>query len=100
MNQENKPDKIFEGLGIEGLSDEEKASFLAKAGELLQKRILLRIIASMDEKGQEEFEMFLEEESNQEKINQYLEKKVPNLEEIIEEETEAVRKDLSEFFEK
>jgi len=100
MNQENKLNKIFEELKIENLSDEEKADFLARAGELLQKRILLRIIDSMNEKEQEEFEKFLEKETNQEKINQYLEEKVPNLEEIIKEETEAMRKDILGFFEK
>ena len=100
MNQENKLNKIFEELKIENLSDEEKTDFLARAGELLQKRILLRIIDSMNEREQEEFEKFLEEETSQEKINQYLEEKVPNLEEIIKEETEAMRKDILGFFEK
>ncbi len=86
---------LFSELHLETFSEEERQRFIADVGELLQKRVLLRIAQDMKEEDKEEFEKFLEDENTTpEQVNDYLREKFPNIDEIIGEEIEAIKKDF------
>ena len=93
--EDNKKDKLFGRIDLENLPEEERAEILTKAGQLIQKKILLRIEEEMSDEEKKKLEEFLEEEGEDpEKVENYLRENIPNLDEIIKEEIEETRKDI------
>lgn len=79
-------------LDLSNLSEENRAKILTKTGELLKKRILLRIEEEMNEKQMNEFQKLLEERGDDpNKIEEYLRENIPNIDEITKEEVEKTR---------
>ncbi len=92
---ENLKEKIFDDLKLEGLSEKEKEDILQRMGRIIFEMALIRILDEMEESTAKEFEEFLEKNQEPEKVLKFLKEKVPNLEEILEEEA---RKFKSETF--
>jgi len=84
---------IIKILGIEKLSDERKISILNKVSELVQKRLLLRIIETLDENKQKEFETLVDSE-DQGKITGFLKANVPEMDKWLVEEINTIKKDM------
>jgi uncharacterized protein YbcC (UPF0753/DUF2309 family) len=91
-------ENLISALGIESLSDEKKASLIEKMAELTEKRIILRLMEELPESAHQEFEK-IAGEGDQIKI-QFLQERVPNLREIIQEEVGKVKKEILEQGEK
>ncbi len=72
---------IFEELKLEGLTQEQKDQILVQLTDSLLKRLVLRVYDKLTDKEQEEFDK-LTDEGDAEKINSFLEKKIPEFEEI------------------
>lgn len=90
-----KNNDLSSQLGLGDLSEEDRAGILAKAGQLVQRKILLRIEKEMSEEEREKFEKFLEEKGdNPDEVEKYLRENVPNIDEITKEEIEETRKDI------
>jgi succinate dehydrogenase flavin-adding protein (antitoxin of CptAB toxin-antitoxin module) len=81
-------------LGIETLPDEQKLGMLERVTELVQKRLLLRVLESLNSGQKAEFEKLLEQ-GDQEAINVYIEHNVPQLSQWVGEETSAVKEELA-----
>lgn len=86
------PENVFVQLGLSNLSLEEQEAFLEKMNELVQKRLLVRILETVPEAVQQEvaaMQFTTPEESMQE-----LMKHVPYFGDMLEEEVENVKNEL------
>jgi hypothetical protein len=86
-------------LGLGDLSDEKKMELVIKWGNIVQKDIMMRVLAELPEGDKEELDkLLIGKGENFEEIYQFLEKKLPNLDEIAKEEIEKFRKEMKETF--
>jgi len=76
---------IIVELGLQNLSQDRQLELLNKMSDLIQKRVLLRAIKSLSVEEKQEFDKILGKENEQE-IYRYLIGKVPNIDEITDEE--------------
>ena len=67
-------------LGLENLSQEEKEKIITRFGESLLKRIMFRIFQILSEQDRKNLEAL--QGGDEEKINQFLTEKIPDLEKI------------------
>ncbi|MDO8443254.1 MAG: hypothetical protein Q7S81_03315, partial [bacterium] len=103
-------------LGLENLSQEEKEKIISRFGESLLKRMIFRIFKLLSEQDRKNLEALQGGEpadapsspkasdgrskamaGKEEKINKFLTEKVPNLENIKEEELNLLINDFKEF---
>ena len=92
VDQEILKQNIISVLGIGSLSDDKKAALIDKMAELAEKRIILRLMQELPEKGHQEFEK-IAEKGDQAKM-EFLQEKFPNLAEIIQDEIVKVKKEV------
>ena len=92
IDQEN----VIKILGIENLPDDRKLAILAKMTDLVQKRLLARMLESLPENQQEKFGKILEQNHPQE-IQKFVEVNLPNFQQWLVEEVTALKKELSEL---
>jgi hypothetical protein len=78
--------RIFDDLELTDLSEKEKDDILQRIGRVIFEMALIRILDEMDDGTAKEFEQFLEKNQKPEDILKFLKEKVPNLEEILEDE--------------
>lgn len=78
---------LFEELQLNELPLAEKEKILLDVGEIINKRILLRITEALPDERAEELETLLADYADQpEKIEIFFRQEIPNLEEIVQEE--------------
>ncbi len=87
---------ILVELGLQELPENRKLELLSKMSNLIQKRVLLRAIKSLSAEEKEEFDGLLGKENEQE-IYRFLIAKVPNIEEITNEEVIAFKQEVIEL---
>ncbi|MBI4049463.1 MAG: hypothetical protein HY395_01440 [Candidatus Doudnabacteria bacterium] len=85
---------IINVLGIESLPDEQKISIIERTSELVEKRLLLRLLNSFSEQKKREFEDLLDAE-NQEAVNVFLQKNAPDLPAWLAEELSKIKQELA-----
>lgn len=86
MPQNILQQNIIKELGLEKLPDERKLALLDKMSELIQKRVVSRLLQVLKGKDKEELEQIMAQKDLQEKLGQFLQEKVPDLEEIVKAE--------------
>ncbi len=89
---------IISILGIESLPDERKVAMVEQITTLVQKRLLNRVLDMLSQTERDEFGKLLDE-ADQQRTNEFLERHVPNMPELLEEEITAVKQELSEWSE-
>jgi len=78
---------LIKELGLENLPPEQQEEISMETGRVIYQNIVIRVLETLNEEDSEEFEKFLDEKSdNQDEIYEFLKSKIPNLEEIINEE--------------
>ncbi len=95
MTNENTqyiPENIFVQLGLTNLSLEEQEAFLEKMNELVQKRLLVRILETVPEQTQEAIAA-MQLETPEESLQELM-KHVPYFGDMLEEEVENVKNEL------
>lgn len=88
--QEIINENIIAALGLQSLPLEKKQEVLNKLVELVQKRIMLRV---MDGLSKEDGEKMAELEKNPMDMLAFIAEKFPNFEEIVKEEVEKVKEE-------
>jgi len=86
---------IIVELGLQDLAEDRKLDLLGKMGDLIQKRVLLRAIKSLSVAEKEEFDKLLGRENAQE-VYRFLISKVPNIDQITDEEVIAFKEEVVE----
>lgn len=80
-------------LGLENLPEDRKIDLLSKMSDLIQKRVLLMVIRSLSASDKEEFNSLLGKDDIQE-IYKFLISKVPNIDEITDEEVIKFKEEI------
>ena|SRR3989338_8023341 len=88
--QEIINENIIAALGLQSLALEKKQEVLEKLVELVQKRIMLRV---MDGLSREDGEKMSGLEKNPMEMLAFIAEKFPNFEEIVKEEVEKVKEE-------
>lgn len=80
--------KIVEAFGIGDLPEDKQAQVLARAGELLIKRLFLKVadILSPEDKNNLDEMLGQEPPVSEEQVSTFLTEKVPNIEQILQNE--------------
>lgn len=92
LDQQN----IINILGIESLSDERKAALVDQMTDLVQKRMLVRILDSLNEGKRTEFEKLLDQ-NDQAKLNEFIQGNVPNMADWLMEEVLKIKQEMADL---
>ncbi len=77
---------IINAFHLDGMPEEKQNEMISQIGELVFQGVMLQALQSMTEDKQNEIEKMLDKDLDPEALFAYLEKEVPNLQEIIERE--------------
>jgi hypothetical protein len=84
---------IIKALGIETLSDEEKAKILDQSATMIEQRLLLRLMKSLDDGRRDELNQILSTDDKSQ-LDEFIFKQAPDFADWVVEETEALKKEL------
>lgn len=91
---------IIKDLGIDKFPQEQQEKMLLSIGRIIYQSVLLRVMGELNDKEKEEFEKLLTGQVEEEKVLNFLAEKIPNLNEVVEEEVAKFKKESSDFSEK
>lgn len=94
LNQKSLKQNIIAALGLQSLPLERQAALIDKMAELVEKRLILRIIEKISEEDAREFADNVADKSDEDKAKFLLEK-FPNFAEMMNEEIEKVKAELT-----
>lgn len=100
MNKPNLPTSqysavLFKELGLEGISDEQKAELVEQMATIVQNRVALRIVDVLGEAELNELNKLITT-ADDEAIGQYLDANVPDYQAIVAEEVRRLKVELHE----
>lgn len=87
---------IINILGIERLPLADQFEILTQVSELVQRRLMLRILEELDDEAVKVFSDLIDNKQ-EEKIIEYVEEHIPNFYQILEQEVMQVKKELKEM---
>lgn len=87
--------KIGEEFGLSTLPQEKQEELLTRIGGIIYKSVLIRALDRMSESEQNEFETLLDQDKNPEELFAFLQEKVPTIETIIKEESDAFKNEMT-----
>ena len=99
MANQNADQNIITTLGLDNLPEEQKAQMLEQMNDLVQKRLLLRVLDSLDDDKRAEYEQLLDQE-DQNAINSFIQQNVPQFKDWLFEEVYTLKSELSDRAEK
>ncbi len=89
---------LVKELGINELPQDQKKEMLAQMSEIIQQRIVLKIVDELPEDKKEEFANIINASSeNPSIIDEFLQKNLPNVEELVLGEIGKYKKEMLEF---
>ncbi|MFA6524485.1 MAG: DUF5663 domain-containing protein [Candidatus Paceibacterota bacterium] len=86
---------IIEILDLDNLPREEAEEILIRTGAVIYQNVLMRVMETMSEKDQDDFEKILDNEGKPEEIFSFLKDKVKDFEKIVKEEAEKFKNKTS-----
>ena len=87
---------LVKELNLDKFTEEEKNEVLAQLADSLLKRLMLRVYDKLNEGDQQELDK-LTKGGNVEKVNEFLTSKVPDLEQIKEDEMRGLVEEMKDF---
>lgn len=84
---------IIKELGLDDLSVEEQEKLLEEMAEIVYKKILLRVVNRLSEEEIAELNNLLDKK-DYEKVNSYIEEKIPDFMEIFKQEIETFQEEI------
>lgn len=94
-------ENIIKDLGIDNLPQKEQEESLLGIGRIIFQSVLIRVMEELDEAGKDEFEKILSEKPNDEEaILNFLHSKLPNLDEVVNEEVAKFKQESVDFMKK
>lgn len=91
---------IIEIFDIDKLAPEEQEKMITKIGGLVFQAVLMRILPTMSEEDQSQYEALIDNKAGADELLEFLMNKVPNFMDIVIEESENFRKDAAEVLSK
>ena len=99
-NTSDMRQNIIDLFEIDKMPEDKQEEMIGKIGGLIFQGVLLRILPMMAEDDLAEYNKLLESGADPEKVFNFLYEKVPNLFEIIADESESFRKDAGQVLSK
>jgi len=88
---------IIEYLGIVNLDEETREKTLLRVGKIIYQAVIMRAVELLDDDAQTKFSELLDEigsdEKRQDEILEFLQKEIPNLDEIVKEEIIKIKEE-------
>ena len=84
-------------LGINNLPVEKQKEAMERLGVIVYQEVMLRVLDILTENDKNEFEKLIEEDPKPETLFDFLANKIPNLGEIVKEEAEKLREEVTEI---
>ncbi|MBI2627944.1 MAG: hypothetical protein HYW71_00715 [Candidatus Niyogibacteria bacterium] len=98
LNQYLKAD-LFKALNTEALLPEERVSLLESVGEVVNKRIIMRLMRKLSDEQKDQLDLILAEHPKEDfALGRFLKSEMPDLQQIINEETAGYKKELIDTF--
>lgn len=91
---------IVDLFELDKMEPEKAIKMLNELGTTILESVLARVLPTLSDTDMAEYEKIVDEEQEPEVLFKFLSEKVPNLDDIIKEESEALRAELQEEFEK
>ena len=89
---------IVKELGLENLPEDRKMEILLGIGRIIQQNVILRILDKLPEEDKKDFDKLLEKKGDkEEEILKFLQKKIPSLDKIVNEEIEKFKTESVDF---
>lgn len=89
---------IIKELGLDTLPGKEQEETLLSIGRIIFQSVLIRTMEELDENSKDEFEKILSEKPNDEEaILAFLQSKLPNLNEIVQDEVSKFKQESVDF---
>lgn len=89
---------LIKELGLDTLSQNQQEELLLQVGEVIQQRIILRIVDEMKDEDKDRFTALLDKsDENPDEVEEFLKEKVPNLDQISVEEIGRYKGELLEL---
>ena len=89
---------IIKDLGMDQLPPEKQEEMLLTIGRLIFQGVIIRVMSLLSEKDKDEFDKLLTEKiEDEEAVLNFLKSKIPNLEELINEEVVSFKKGSVDF---
>lgn len=93
--------KIIQDLGLDNLPENQQEEVILNIAKIIFQAVLIRIIENLNKEEKDEFEKSLIEKSDDEQaMLDFLQLKIPNLNEIINEEIIKLKKEITNFIKK
>lgn len=97
----NNQQNLLIELGLDSLPKEEQEELIIRIGEIIQERVIIRVLDELNEKDREEFDKILEEKGEEDDaVLNFLRLKILNLDQIVEEEVSGFRRESVELMKK
>lgn len=97
-NIKNAQMDLITELGIDKLPEKEQQALFVQISEVLQQKIVLRLVEELPEERKEEFGKILEEnKENPGPIEVFLKEALPNVEELILDEIGKYKQEAKQF---
>ena len=91
-------ENIIKDLGLENLPQKEQEESLLSIGRIIFQSVMIKVMEELDEAGKDEFEKILAEKPNDEEaILNFLRSKLPNLDEIVNDEVAKFKQESVDF---
>ena len=87
---------LLQQLNLKDFTEDEKNELLVQFGDSLLKRLMLRVYDKLTKEEQEEFNN-LSDAGDTEKVNQFLESKIPDLDQVRDEEVKGLIEEMKDF---
>jgi len=84
---------IIKTLGLDGLSDQEQASFLSNVGDIVLESSLLRLVESFDKQQEEALKYYMDTNPSSDVLMEHLLEHYKSFEIILEEEIIAFKEE-------
>jgi len=89
---------LIKELGLEKLNEQQRQEILAQIGEVLQQRLVLRMLEEMPEEKKEEFGKILQDNQEDPKVvEDFLANNIPNMEDVVLEEIGKYKTEAKQF---
>ena len=89
---------IIKELGLDTLSPEDQEEAILNIGRIIFQGVLIKVMGEMSEKEKDEFEKILTEKPDDEDaILEFLKSKIPNLDEVVNEEVAKFKRESLDF---
>lgn len=89
---------IIKELGLDTLSPEDQEEAILNIGRIIFQGVLIKVMGEMSEKDKDEFEKILTEKPDDEDaILEFLKSKIPNLDEVVNEEVAKFKRESLDF---